>query len=100
MYEFYYKYIRTKYNNHAKLLFTDTDSLNFEIEANDVYEYFYEDKELYGFSDYGKDSKFFDSVNKKVVSKMKEEIKGKIISKFVGLKSKMYYLIDVDTEKK
>lgn len=100
MYEFYYKYIRTKYNNHAKLLFTDTDSSNFEIEANDVYEYFYEDKELYGFSDYGKDSKFFDSVNKKVVSKMKEELKGKIISKFVVLKSKMYYLIDVDTETK
>ena len=100
MYEFYYKYIRTKYNNHAKLLFTDTDSLNFEIEANDIYEYFYEDKELYGFSDYGKDSKFFDSVNKKVGSKMKEELKGKIISKFVVLKSKMYYLIDVDTETK
>ena len=100
MYEFYYKYIRTKYNNHAKLLFTDTDSSNFEIEANDVYEYFYEDKELYGFSDYGKDSKFFDSFNKKVVSKMKEELKGKIISKFVVLKSKMYYLIDVDTETK
>ena len=100
MYEFYYKYIRTKYNNHAKLLFTDTDSLNFETEANDVYDYFYEDKELFGFSDYGKDSKFFDSVNKKVVSKMKEELKGKIISKFVVLKSKMYYLIDVDTETK
>ena len=100
MYEFYYKYIGTKYNNHAKLLFTDTDSLNFESEANDVYEDFYKDKDLFDFNDYAKDSKFFDSVNKKVVSKMKEEIKGKIISKFVGLKSKMYYLIDVDTEKK
>ena len=44
--------------------------------------------------------KNFDSVNKKVVSKMKEELKGKIISKFVVLKSKMYYLIDVDTETK
>ena len=41
-------------------------------------------------------SKFFDPVNKKVIGKMKDEFKGKIISKFVGLKSKMYSLIALD----
>ena len=42
MYEFHYKYIKNKFN--AKLLFTDTDSLVYEIKAEDVYEDFYEGK--------------------------------------------------------
>ena len=50
MYEFHYNYIKRKYN--AKLLFTDTDSLVYEIETEDVYEDLHEDKSLFGFSDY------------------------------------------------
>ena len=50
------------------------------------------------FSDYPQGSKFFDLVNKKVIGKMKDVFKGKIISEFVGLNSKMYSLIDVDNE--
>ena len=84
MYEFYYNYIKTKYKNCAKLLFTDRDSLVCEIETNDVYEDFYEDKDLFEFSDYPKDSKFFDPVDKKVVGKSKDVFKGKIMSEFVG----------------
>ena len=38
----------------------------------------------------------FDSVNKKVIGKMKDEFKGNIISEFARLKSKMYSLVDVD----
>ena len=59
---------------------------------------FYEDKNLFDFSDYPLNSKFFEPVNKKVIGKMKDEFKEKIISEFVGLKSKMYSLIDVDDE--
>ena len=55
---------------------------------------------MFDFTDYPKDTKFFDSVNKKVISKMKDEFKTKIISEFVGLKLKVYSLIDVDNEKK
>ena len=43
-------------------------------------------------------SKFFDLVNKKVIGKIKDEFKGKIISEFAGLKSKMFSLISVDNE--
>ena len=50
------------------------------------------------FSDYPLDSKLFDPLNKKVIGKMKDEFKGRIISEFVGLKSKMYSLISVDDE--
>ena len=70
----------------------------YEIERNDVYDDFYENKNLFDFRDYPNDSKFVDPVNKKVVGKMKDEFKGKIISKFCGLKSKMYSVIDIDNE--
>ena len=49
-------------------------------------------------SDYPRDPKFFDPVNKKLIGKMEDEFKGKIISKFVGLKSKMCSLVDIDGE--
>ena len=79
-------------------MFTDTDSLVYELKTEDVYEDFYQDKNLFDFSDYPLNSKFFDPVNKKVIGKMKDEFKGRIISEFVGLKSKMYSLIAVDDE--
>ena len=49
-------------------------------------------------SDYPLNSNFFDLANKKVIDKMKDEFKGRMISEFVGLKSKMCSLISVDDE--
>ena len=49
-------------------------------------------KDLFDFSNYSKDSKFFDETNKKVISKMKDEFCGVIVVEFVGLKSKMYLM--------
>ena len=40
MYDFHYNYIKKKYKNRARLLFTDTDSLTYEIEAEDIYKDF------------------------------------------------------------
>ena len=50
MYEFRYKYIKLKFN--ADLLFTDTDSLVYEIEADDVHEDLYENNDLFDSSNY------------------------------------------------
>ena len=47
-------------------------------------------KYLFDFSNYSKDSKFFDETNKKVIGKMKDEFGGVIIVEFVVLKSKRY----------
>ena len=96
MYEFHYKYIKSKFD--AKLLFTDTDSIVYEIKTEDVYEDFYQEKNLFDFSDYPLNSKFFNAVYKIVIGKMKNEFKGRKISGFIGLKSKMYSLISVDDE--
>ena len=45
-------------------------------------------------------SKYYCSDNKKVVGKMKDEYGGKSILKFVGLKSKMYSILDESNNKK
>ena len=72
------------------MLFTDTDSLTYQIKSKDVYEEFFKHKHLFDFSNYPKDSKFFDETNKKVIGKMKDEFGGVIVDDFVRLKSKMY----------
>ena len=51
MYDFHYNYIKSRYFNKAKLLFTDTDSLTYEIEADDVYCDFWKDKHRFDNSD-------------------------------------------------
>ena len=63
MYKFHYKNIERKYN--PKLFFKDADSLVHEIETKDVYKDFYGIKNLFDFSDYSRDLKFFNPVNKK-----------------------------------
>ena len=88
MYDFHYNFIKIHFD--AELLFTDTVSLTFEIKSADVFEEFFKHKHLFDFSNYPKDSKFFDQADKKVIGKMKDKFEGKIIDEFVGLKSKMY----------
>ena len=93
MYDFHYNYIGDKYGDKAKLLFTDTDSLMYEIQTDDVYKDLFIDKEKFDNSDYPKDSPFHYMTNKKVIGKFKDEAAGIPITEFVGLKSKMYSYI-------
>ena len=72
MYDFHYNFIEKHFG--AELLFTDTGSLTYQIKSEDVYEEFFKHKH---FSNYPKDSKFFDPANKKVIGKMKDEKKEK-----------------------
>ena len=80
----------------AELLFTDTDNLAYEIKSENVYDEFFKWKDLFDFSNYSKDSKFYDDSNKKVVGKKKDEMGGIIIDEFIGLKSKMYAIKKID----
>ena len=61
----------------------------YEIKSEDVHEEFFKWKDLFDFSNYLKDSKFFHEANKKVIGKMKDEFGGVIAEEFVRLKSKM-----------
>ena len=95
----HYNYFVKKFD--CSLCFTDTDSLVYGIKGvDDIYEKVHEDKELFDFSDYLKESKFYDDSNKKVIGKMKDEMGGKVVSEFVGLKSKMYSLVTIDDGEK
>ena len=93
MYDFHYNYIKHKYGNKAKLLFTDTDSLTYEIETKDAYADFWKNKDKFDNSDYNKESPFYNAVNKKVIGKFKDESAGIPITEFVGLRSKMYSFV-------
>ena len=83
----------------TELLFTDTESLVYEIKPENVYERFFKLKDLFDFSNYSKDSKFFDKSNKKAIGKMKDECSVVIIYEFVGLKSKMFSIKKIDSSK-
>ena len=91
MYDFHNKFIKKEF--HAELLFSDRDCPTYEIKSEDVYEEFFKHKHLLDFSNY---PKIFDPTNKTVIGQMKEVSEGKIIDKFVGLKSEMYYMKNTD----
>ena len=63
MYDFHYNYFKKNYD--ATLLFTDTDSLVYEIKGvDDIYEKIHLDKDLFDFCNYSEESKFFNDSNK------------------------------------
>ena len=92
IYDFHYGYILPKYGKNQKLLFTDTDSLCYEIETEDFY------KDISGDVEKGFDTSNFpkdhpsgiQGKNKKVPGMMKDEAGGRIIEEFVGLRAKLY----------
>ena len=92
-YDFHYNYIKNKHGTKANLLFTDTDSLMYEIETEDFYTDIANDVDKwFDTSDYPNDhpSGIRTGINKKVIGKFKDEACGKQIEEFVGLRAKLY----------
>ena len=100
IYNFHYKYLIPKFKQNQQLLFTDTDSLCYEIKNVDFYKEIKPDiYTKFDTSDLDKNNKFgFPQVNKKVLGLMKDEFAGKIAMDFVGLRSKMYCLLIENSE--
>ena len=86
MYEFWYGYMKQKYNDNVRLCDMDTDSFVMHIKTNYFYKYIANDVEnKFDTSNYrplptGK--------NKKVIGLMKDELGGKIITEVVTLRPK------------
>ena len=102
MYEFWYDYMKPKYNNNVKLCYMDTDSFIMFIKTNDFYKDIANDVEnRFDTSDYEVSRLLPMGKNKKVICLMKDELGEKIITEFVTLRPKTYsYLTDDGKEDK
>ena len=90
MYRFHYDFVKPLWpGKKSQLLFTDTDSLMYEIQEPRLYEKIWQHRDEFDLSDYPKDF-FHDATNKAIIGKFKDEAKGKTAEAFVGLRAKMY----------
>ena len=65
-------YFKHNCDKKSKLLFPDNDSGTYEIKIENVWKYFTSDKEMFDFSSYSTNSKYFNNSNKLVIGKMKD----------------------------
>ena len=99
MQEFHYHYIKNRCCNNSRILFSDTDSLMYEIKIENVYENFNSNKEMFDFN--STKSKYYNDLNKLVINEMKDETGGVGNEEFVTLKPKMYlFLVEDNSEHK
>ena len=99
MYDFHYNYMTSKYGSQSKLLFTDTDSLCYDVKTNDLYRDFLQDLEYFDTSEYPAEHFLYSATNKKVLGKMKDETHGVPIEEFIGLLPKMYSILFTEHNK-
>ena len=97
MYEFWYNYMKPKYNNDVKLCYMDTDSFIMNIKTN----YFYKDiandvENRFDTSNYEVNRPLPIGKNKKIIGLMKDEVGEKIITEFFTLRPKTYSFLTDD----
>ncbi|XP_070531293.1 uncharacterized protein, partial [Cardiocondyla obscurior] len=91
LYEFHYEYMLPTFEDKCSVMYTDTDSLVYSVQCEDVYEMMKRDIARFDTSDYPPDNAYgMPLVNKKIPGLMKDECNGAIVTKFVGLRAKMY----------
>ena len=100
MFSFHYKVMKNVFD--CQLIYSDTDSLLYEINHVDLYKELAENANLrknFDFSNYPQNQPLYHNGNKMVTLLFKDEMAGKILEEFVGLKPKMYSIKYGDNEK-
>ncbi|KAG8236630.1 hypothetical protein J437_LFUL016463 [Ladona fulva] len=101
MYNFHYQTMQPKYGKRLSLLYTDTDSLIYEIKTEDINKDMLENLDDFDTSNYPQDHPCYSTQNKKIIGKFKDECDGKLMTHFIGLRSKLYsYKMEGGKEKK
>ena len=102
MYEFYYDYVKAKYGENAKLCYMNTDSLIVHVKTDDTYKDISKDVERrFDTSNIELEKVLPKEKSKKVIVVMNDELRGKVMKEFVGLRAKSCsYLIDDGSEDK
>ena len=93
MYTFHYNHICVIYPRHGqlRLLFTDTDSLAYAVQTEDIYRYMTEDAATYNdFSEYPLGHPLYSAMNRKTLGFFKDELNSLPVQQLVGLRSKGY----------
>ena len=97
MNEFWYDYMKPKYDNNIKLCYMDSDSFIMNIKTNDFYKDIANDVEnRFDTSNYEVNRPLPMGKNKKSHEIMKDELGGKIITEFVTLRPKTYSFLTDD----
>ena len=97
MYEFWYDYMKPKYNNDVKLHYMVTDSFIMNIKTNDFCKDIANDVEnRFDTSNYEVNRPLPAGKNKKLIGLMKDELRGNIITEFVTLRPKTYSFLTDD----
>ena len=102
MYDFWYDYMKPKYNDNVRLCYMDTDNSIMNIKTNDFYKDISDNVDnRFDTSNYEVKRPLLMGKNKKVIGLMKDELGGEIITEFVTLRPKTYsYLTDDSKEDK
>ena len=97
-YEFWYDYMKPKYNDNVRICYMDTDSFIMNVKSNDFYKDISDDVDKrFDTSNYEVKRPLPIGKNKKVIGLMKDELRGEIITEFIALRPKTYsYLRDND----
>ena len=97
MHEFWYDYMKPKYNDNVKLCYMDMDSFIMNFKTNDFYEDVANDFEnRFDTSNYEANRPLPKGKNKEVIGLMKDELGEKVITEFVTLRPKTYSFLTDD----
>ena len=96
MYNFHYNHMCVKYPHHGqlRLLFTDTDSLAYAVQTEDIYRDMAEDAAThYDVREYPLVHPLYSAMNRKALGFFKDELNSVPMQQFVGLRPKCYALL-------
>ena len=100
MYDFYYNTLKARYGENVRLLYTDTDSLIVKVDTEDIYADMKKNLDEYDTSNYKPSHPLYSDQNKKVTGKFKDELGGKVMTEFIGIRPKMYSFVGEESGKR